>query len=75
MSVIEKSLAGIEVAATPNANAHKQPWYEYPRQVYNPPLLHFEDVVDIFATKHGCGLNGNTVKAAMDVDLTLKASF
>ena len=43
-----ESLAEIEVAATPNANAHKQPWYEYPRQICNPLLLHFEDAVDIF---------------------------
>lgn len=69
VSIIEKLLAGIEVVTAPNANAHKQPWYEYPRQVYNPPLLHFEDIVDIFATKHGYGLKGKTITPTMDVNL------
>ena len=67
--MVEKLLAGIEVAIAPNVNAHKQPWYEYSRQVYNPPLLHFKAVVHIFAAKHGCGLNGDTITATMVVDL------
>ena len=69
VSIIEKSLAGIEVAAAPNANVHKQPWYGYPRQVFNPPLLRFEDAVDISATKHGCGLKGKTITATKDEGL------
>ena len=61
--MVEKSLAGIEVVVAPNVNAHKQPWCEYSRQVYNSLLLHFKAVVDIFAAEHGCGLNGDTITA------------
>ena len=70
VSIIEKSLAGIEVAAFPNANVHKQPWYEYPRQICNPLLLHFEDAVDIFqcATMvHHGGVGTNVVGIELEL--------
>ena len=66
----DESLVEIEVAAAPNAKAHKQPWYEYPRQISNPPLLHFEDAVDIFqcaAVVHHGGV-GTTV-AGIELEL------
>jgi len=51
MEAPEEQLVGIEVTATPNSNAHGQPWFEYPRQVYKFPLLHFQNVANIFCSR------------------------
>ena len=69
MAATEELLAGIEVTVAPNSNAHGQPWFGYPRQVYKFPLLYFQNVTNIFAVEHGRGLNGDTIIASVDVNL------
>ena len=69
MEAPKEQLVGIEVTATPNSNAHGQPWFEYPRQVCKFPLLHSHNVANIFAAEHGSGVNGDTIIATMVEDL------